>query len=218
MTNSTAEIVTRSATRPVTKPVTKKGQESVDSILDATLDILERDGFSHLTTNHIAAESGVRVGSLYRFFPNKESIIVALVERWHESIINTNASYLCEKIEGMTFIEIVQGLFLLNLRSEYIHSAAYNAVYLGASTVPVLVEILTEHQQRVAKQVANVRPKNGSKSQAELLEFCVFLHGMISSALSIVAKQKGKSRVRHTQWILQMIRGAIETFEDEAKN
>ncbi len=199
----------------ITRPVTKKGQESVNKILDATLVILERDGFTHLTTNHIAQESGVRVGSLYRFFSNKESIIVALIKRWQHSIIKTNARYLKENIAGLTLTEIIQGLFLLNLRSEYIHSAAYNTVYLGASTVPVLVEVMTAHQKRVAKQVVDAMPDKGKHTRADAMEFCVFLHDMVSGALSIAAEKRGKSRERHTRWILQMISGAIEVFEND---
>lgn len=35
-----------------------------------------------LSTNRVAQEAGVSVGSLYQYFPNKESLVNGLVERW----------------------------------------------------------------------------------------------------------------------------------------
>ena len=40
-----------------------------------------RDGFERASTNRIAEEAGVSVGSLYQYFPNKESLVAALMER-----------------------------------------------------------------------------------------------------------------------------------------
>lgn len=43
--------------------------------------VLERSGIDALTTNGVAAEAGVSIGTLYQFFPNKEAILDRLVSR-----------------------------------------------------------------------------------------------------------------------------------------
>lgn len=53
----------------------------VEAILDASARILTRDGREALNTNAIAREAGVSIGSLYQYFPNRESIVAALVHR-----------------------------------------------------------------------------------------------------------------------------------------
>jgi AcrR family transcriptional regulator len=53
----------------------------VESILRATSRILVRDGYAELNTNRIAEEAGASVGSLYQYFPSKESLVAALLER-----------------------------------------------------------------------------------------------------------------------------------------
>jgi AcrR family transcriptional regulator len=53
----------------------------VDAILEAAARVFAEQGFAAGTTNRIAERAGVSVGSLYEYFPNKESILVALVER-----------------------------------------------------------------------------------------------------------------------------------------
>ncbi len=49
--------------------------------MQAAAYILESRGLAGTTTNHIATRAGVNVGSLYQYFPNKDAIIVALIER-----------------------------------------------------------------------------------------------------------------------------------------
>ncbi len=61
-------------------PVQARGRQSIDDLLSATQRVLVRDGPSGLTTPAIAREAGVSVGALYHFFPNKESLILALYE------------------------------------------------------------------------------------------------------------------------------------------
>jgi AcrR family transcriptional regulator len=53
----------------------------VEAILTATARILVKDGFEHASTNRIAQAAGVSIGSLYQYFPSKEALVAALVER-----------------------------------------------------------------------------------------------------------------------------------------
>lgn len=52
-----------------------------DSLLDATARILEERGYEGLTTNHVAVRAGVAIGSLYEYFPNKETLVAELTRR-----------------------------------------------------------------------------------------------------------------------------------------
>jgi AcrR family transcriptional regulator len=50
-------------------------------ILEAAADVFADKGYSSATTNKIAERAGVSIGSLYQYFPNKDSILVGLRER-----------------------------------------------------------------------------------------------------------------------------------------
>lgn len=67
--------------RPRIQPKQLRAQTTVDAILQAADIIVGREGYDNATTNRIAEVAGVSIGSLYQYFPNKESIAVALVER-----------------------------------------------------------------------------------------------------------------------------------------
>jgi AcrR family transcriptional regulator len=51
-------------------------------VLDAADDVLVREGAGAFTTNRIAQTAGVPVGSVYRYFPDKEAIVTALALRY----------------------------------------------------------------------------------------------------------------------------------------
>ena len=53
----------------------------VRTLLDATARILVKDGYDHASTNRIAATAGVSIGSLYQYFPTKEALVAAVIDR-----------------------------------------------------------------------------------------------------------------------------------------
>jgi AcrR family transcriptional regulator len=73
-------------TVPRKKPRQSRAQVTVDAILDATAHILVRDGYEGLSTNKVAERAGVSIGSLYQYFPGKESLIGELLDRYSDEI------------------------------------------------------------------------------------------------------------------------------------
>ena len=51
-----------------------------EDILKGSIRVLEKYGAHRFTTIRVAEETGVSVGSLYQYFPNKESLLFALHE------------------------------------------------------------------------------------------------------------------------------------------
>lgn len=67
--------------KPRKVPRQARSRALVEAILDAAARILSRDGREAANTNAIAREAGVSIGSLYQYFPDRETIIQALVHR-----------------------------------------------------------------------------------------------------------------------------------------
>jgi len=59
-----------------------RSRERLRRVLDAADDVLARDGAGAFTTTRVAQTAGVSVGSVYRFFPDKQAIIEALALRY----------------------------------------------------------------------------------------------------------------------------------------
>lgn len=86
--------------RPPTKPRKAASQErsraTVDALVEATARILVKEGFDKASTNRIAEVAGVSVGSLYQYFPCKEALVVAVIERHQQKIMKTVRGELAE--------------------------------------------------------------------------------------------------------------------------
>jgi AcrR family transcriptional regulator len=63
------------------KPAQARLEQTVATIIEATAQVLEREGESALTTNRLAERAGFSIGTLYQYFPNKDAILRLLAER-----------------------------------------------------------------------------------------------------------------------------------------
>jgi AcrR family transcriptional regulator len=76
--------VTRSSVRR--QPKQRRARQTVDTVLDAVVRVLKREGFDAITTNRVAEVAGVSIGSVYQYFPDKRAIFIALHQRHLEEI------------------------------------------------------------------------------------------------------------------------------------
>jgi AcrR family transcriptional regulator len=88
------------ARRPLTKPrkhaAQARSRATVEALVEATARILVRDGFDKASTNRIADEAGVSVGSLYQYYPGKEALVVAVIERHNRDLLRVVREALAE--------------------------------------------------------------------------------------------------------------------------
>jgi AcrR family transcriptional regulator len=66
------------------KPVQERSAGTVQQVLAATSALLGRMPLEDITTSLVAKEAGISVGGLYRFFPDKQSIVDAIAVRHME--------------------------------------------------------------------------------------------------------------------------------------
>lgn len=73
-----------------------RSRATVDALIEATARILVRDGFDRASTNRIAHEAGVSVGSLYQYYPSKEALVAAVIGHHNDRIMRVVRSALAE--------------------------------------------------------------------------------------------------------------------------
>ena len=62
-------------------PRQERSRATYEAMLEACARLLREEGYEALTTTGVAERAGVGIGTLYEFFPNKESIVAALIEQ-----------------------------------------------------------------------------------------------------------------------------------------
>ena len=123
-------------TTPRKRPRQDRSRQTVGAILAATSRILVRHGFDGLTTNAVAAAAGVSIGSLYQYFPNKEALVSALIERHCDEM---NAAILAE-LTNVANLPIAQGA-----------RAVIELTFSAHAIDPALHRVLTEQVPRIGK-------------------------------------------------------------------
>jgi len=90
----------RVRTTPRKNPKQERSRATVDAILEATARVLVEVGYERASTNRIAHVAGVSIGSLYQYFPGKEALVAALVER-HVDRVTTLLDQAFDHIEEL---------------------------------------------------------------------------------------------------------------------
>lgn len=98
------------------QPKQARAAQTIEVIVEAASQILERDGEGALTTNRIAERAGVSIGTIYQYFPNKEAILVALALQEREAIRNQIAEEL-GRASPATFEEVTRRIIRAFIRA-----------------------------------------------------------------------------------------------------
>ncbi len=77
---------TKAASSLRREPTQERAQRTIQTIFEATAQIVEQEGESGLTTNKVAKKAGFSIGTLYQYFPSKEAIVLAMVQRYREKV------------------------------------------------------------------------------------------------------------------------------------
>ena len=64
----------------------ERSRATVDALLEATARVLLKEGYDRASTNRIAEVAGVSIGSLYQYFPSKEALVAAIIDRHMQEI------------------------------------------------------------------------------------------------------------------------------------
>ena len=101
----------KTSPKNIRQPVQARGREKKERIISAARSLINDYGLEAVTTNRIAKEAGVSVGTLYSYFEDKHHIFEAVAEEYHADLFAWAAKEvdkLSEKVGGLD--EAVSGL------------------------------------------------------------------------------------------------------------
>jgi AcrR family transcriptional regulator len=164
MAKQRSDEVTASARR---RPLQERGRVTVDAILEATARLLVEQGFSKLTTNRVALLAGVSIGSVYQYYPSKEALLAALIERHSDEVYAALERPLLELGKGACIRDVV-GSAVRGMMASHRVSPELHRVLVQEMTRVGRVEQLEANEARGLALIERVltskgpmlRPKN----------------------------------------------------------
>jgi AcrR family transcriptional regulator len=116
----------------------------VDRILDAGQDMLIAHGYDGASTNRIASAAGISPGSLYQYFPNKDAIAAAVVDRYSDQLSARVAARVSERLDqpAPDYVResIAALLDALDVHPEFLRTVMEQTPRLGTSSKLVAFE------------------------------------------------------------------------------
>ena len=119
---------------PRKSPVQARSTASVGAILEATVQVLLQVGKERLTTTRVASRAGVSVGTLYQYFPNKSSLLQAVLKR-HLTEVGDAVELACKEQKGRTLREMATALITAFLQAKMRNAKTSVALYSVSSDV-----------------------------------------------------------------------------------
>ncbi|WP_299774842.1 TetR/AcrR family transcriptional regulator [uncultured Tateyamaria sp.] len=98
------------------RPAQKRSEDTVHVILEASTQVLDTPREASVTTNHIAERAGVSIGSLYRYFADKQGILTAVVRREAERQEN-RTSYVIDNWSGHDGDDLIRQVAAVGVHS-----------------------------------------------------------------------------------------------------
>ncbi|MEM8859586.1 MAG: TetR/AcrR family transcriptional regulator [Chloroflexota bacterium] len=106
------------------KPQQQRSKARTEAILNAAKELIQEKGSSRLKIQEIASRAGITAGSMYQYFPNKEAIILTLLEQYMEQIDVIFANIITEVGSIADLVEMLD-----NLHSQYYELFKNNPIY-----------------------------------------------------------------------------------------
>jgi len=98
---------TLTAFEPRKTPVQERAAVTVEAIAEATVQVLLTHGSDRLTTTRVAERAGVSVGTLYQYFPNKHSLLFAVLKE-HLKAVSDRVEVTCERAKHRPLAEMIK--------------------------------------------------------------------------------------------------------------
>jgi AcrR family transcriptional regulator len=94
---------------PRKTPVQARSTVTVQAIYEATFQVLLAVGPDRLTTTRVAERAGVSVGTLYQYFPNKQSLLLSVLEKHLDQVAGA-VELACRRNHGQQLSTMIESI------------------------------------------------------------------------------------------------------------
>lgn len=142
-------------------PRQARARATVEAIIVATAQLLEKEGFEALTTARVAERAGVSVGSLYQYFPNKRALAAAVVDHHSEKLVAAfDAAWQSHETLADTVDAMIQAALIAHPHRPELHRAlnelaprvgrAEKTRQISARIARLIENVLARHRHEMA--------------------------------------------------------------------
>jgi AcrR family transcriptional regulator len=182
------------------EPVQDRSKASVDRILAMTATLLDEVGIERFNTNLLAERTGVRVRTVYRYFPNKYAVIAALTKKlavqWDELMTEYYAKIADPEADWRAVTRGVDGQWLRRARN--VPGAL--SVLQAMNATPELKQLHFQIFEDMSKKLAGALAARGLElPPARLLAIARTITAATTSRTDLYLQLRGRGAVEFLQ-------------------
>jgi AcrR family transcriptional regulator len=193
---------------PRREPLQQRSLARAQQILQVSAELLEEVGLDTLTTILIARRSGISVGTLYHYYPNKHAILHAMAERWLREVERS-----LDEVDAWPLGELALPQFVDRLveRQLVVYREQRGILHLVQAmfSIPELRELDQRHDALVIERMAKAFGRYGLKGSSIGLGRLARAYLELTHALLLVVANQAGSRSRRTLTDLKRVTTAL---------
>ena len=149
----------QTAFEPRKTPLQARSAVTVEAISEATIQVLLSPEADRLTTTRVAERAGVSVGTLYQYYPNKQSLLFAVLED-HLDKVSLAVEAACRRARGKPLAEMVKDVVEAFVDAKMKRTDISTALYRIAAEVdgPTLVRRAIQRSLKALEAALKTAP------------------------------------------------------------
>ncbi len=192
------------------EPAQGRSRATVDAILEAAARVLVERGYEEMNTNLVAEAAGVSVGSLYQYFPHKDSLIAELIDRRADA----EREFMAQWIAGLeptslevVFERVVRGTLAFRATDPEVHGALLRQMpHIGRfDQLRIQVEAVTDRLLPLLEAFRHELP--GGDVQMARFVLVNTIHSLTHDG--VLQPPSGVDDDRLTEAVMRIVRGYL---------
>jgi AcrR family transcriptional regulator len=183
------------ALEPRKTPIQARSTATVEAISEATIQVLLRQGAQRLTTTRVAERAGVSVGTLYQYYPNKQSLLFAVLEH-HMNNVATRVEAACESACYKPLAEMIKEMVEAFVDAKMERADISVALYRVSANVggPALMKRISQRSRKAVESMLLTAPD--AKSPPDKFAIDTMLAAMAGAMRSLLEADPSPGTVR----------------------
>jgi len=186
------------AFEPRKTPIQARSAVTVEAISEATIQVLLSHGAERLTTTRVAERAGVSVGTLYQYYPNKRSLLFAVLEH-HLNEVAERVEAACDGACHKPLAEMIKEMVEAFVDAKMERAEISVALYRVSADVggPALIKRIGQRSRKAVEAMLQTAPD--TESPPDKFAIDIMLAAMAGAIRSLLESEPSPSAVRKSR-------------------
>lgn len=200
------------ALKPRKSPVQSRSAVTIAALQTASIQVLAEHGLSGTTTTRIAERAGTSIGSLYQYYPNRDALIAAVLEK-HLTAMADAVEEACRTQRGQEVADMACALVAAFLAVKLRDPVQAKALYAVASERGGPELVARTHARTISAIAAMLASAPDARFDDPSLSAAITFNAMVGPVRAVLEGHAapGVEDGLHDH-LVRLITGYLQTF------